>query len=89
MHSTQNSSSSSKHHSKDKRGQERSYEIIIDSLNRGTSAEKRAFGAVIGTLVGDSIGFFLYGHQVDDKMVLDAMKMDQESGETIIKLHNT
>ena len=76
MHSTQNSSSSSKDHRKNKKDQERSYGVIIESLNRGTSAEKRAFGAVIGQLVGDSIGFFLYGQQVDDKMVLDAMKID-------------
>ena len=39
--------------------------------------------------MGDSIGFFLYGHQVDDKIVLDAMKMEKENGEAIIKLQTT
>ena len=80
-------SSTKAHNGKKKEKEEEiSYKHIIDSLYRGTQAEKRAFGAVMGQLVGDNIGYFLLGGiQVDDKMILDAMRLDREKGKKAIK----
>jgi hypothetical protein len=40
----------------------------------------------MGQLVGDNIGYSLHGGiQVDDKMILEAMKLDREKGKKAIK----